>query len=231
MQARSSIRQSDILIAARRLLLERGFERMTVAMVAKNAGASLGSVTHFFKTKERIAAAVANQVIEAIASDAQTALHDGGRNLEQSIRSLIAAALAWPKKFPRYRELVAYDLSHTPSGTRSVPKGMQARLETLLADWARPRILDGSVVALSSAELFAIVLGPALCDISGPVVRFPTDGSLNWADFLGWTAIRAIRPAKQKAGRLGEQLLTQAGQPDLFGGALAPRQQAGRRRK
>ena len=231
MQARSSIRQSDILIAARRLLLERGFQGMTVAMVAKKAGASLGSVTHFFRTKEGIAAAVADQIIEAIATDAQTALHDGGRNLEQSIRSLIAAALAWPKKFPRYRELVAYAVPQAPSGTRSVPEGMQPRLESLLADWARPRILEGSVVAFSSAELFAIVLGPALCDISEPVVRFPTDGSLDWADFLSWTAIRAIRPAKQKTGRLGEQLLTAAPQADLFSGALAPQHQARRSRK
>jgi AcrR family transcriptional regulator len=219
MQVRSSIRQSEILTAARRLLLERGFDGMTVAMVAEKAGASVGSVTYFFKTKEGIAAAVAVEVIDAIAMHAQAALRGGGRNVEQSVRSLVAAALAWPKKFPRYQELAAYAMPRSTKGTHSIRRGMQPRLETVLADWARPLILDGSVAALSSAELFALVLAPTMCDTSGPVVQFPMGAAHDWADRVGSAAIRAIQPAKPKVGKAPKPPTTSA-PPDLFGNVL-----------
>ena len=216
MQARSSVRKSEILTAARRLLLERGYEGMTVAMVAEKAGASLGSVTHFFKTKEAIAAAVADEVIAAIATGAQAAL-GAGRNIEQSVGNLVAAALAWPKKFPGYRELTPYAVRQYKPGKRQGRRGVQARLEALLAEWARPMILEGKIAVLSSAELFALVLAPAMCDTSGPVAGSPTDAP-GWTEVVSSAALKAIKP-DAKARKSGKSSAATSA-PDLFGGAL-----------
>jgi AcrR family transcriptional regulator len=216
MQARSSKRKSEILAAARRLLLERGFEGMTIAMVARSAKASVGSVTHFFETKERLAESVAEEVSEEIAAEAQTALRSG-RNVEQAVRNLIAAALGWAQKFPRYRELVGYA---GQGGAAPVQAGLQRRLEKVLADWTRTLTSERPVAVLSSAELFAVVLAPAMCDTSDPILRSPIGATQNWGDLISRVAIRAVLPAEPKAGKATKSSRARGRQPDLFRGVL-----------
>jgi AcrR family transcriptional regulator len=218
MQARSSVRKSQILTAARRLLLECGYEKMTVEMMAKEARASVGSVTYFFRTKHAVAAAVAVEVIEAIAMEAKVALRSGGDKFEDSIRYLVTAALAWPKKFPGYGELAAYAMTRSMDGTRSIGRGLQPRLETILADWARPFISGRSIAALSSAELFALVLAPAMCGTSGPIARFTTAAAHDWAERVSAAAIGALQPAKQRVRKTASPPKG-ADHPDLFAAA------------
>lgn len=230
MQARSAVRKSQILSAARRLLVERGYEKMTVEMVAKEAGAALGSVTHFFKTKEGIAAAVADEVVAAVALDAKAALRSGGDHVEQSTRYLVTAALAWPTKFPGYRELAVYASPVRPKTAASTRRGLQRQLERILADWVQPLLLQKQVVALSSAELFALLLAPAMTDVAAPVVRPPTRAMQDWAEVIVWAAMNAIKPAKRKTG-VSPKPPKSGGLPDLFDHDLVEQRAPGRKDK
>jgi hypothetical protein len=90
---------------------------------------------------------------------------------------------------------------------------------------------DKSVAALSSAELFAVMLAPALCDTSAPVVRSPTDATGHWAEVVGLAATRTILPGEQKGAKAARPSGTAARQPDLFGGVLDREQPQGRGRK
>src|ERR1700709_2244902 len=72
-QARSTARLTALLDAAAAAVQELGYERLTTAMVAERAGASIGTVYRYFP--DRIA------VLQALAS----------RNLERALRGSAAA--------------------------------------------------------------------------------------------------------------------------------------------
>lgn len=77
-QARSTARLTALLDAAAKIVDEIGFERLTTAMVAERAGASIGTVYRYFP--DRIV------LLQALAA----------RNLERSLKG-VAAAIADPK--------------------------------------------------------------------------------------------------------------------------------------
>src|SRR5690348_13959191 len=107
-QARSIARKQKILKAARELLSEQGYEGMTFTKVSKRARSAVGSITHFCKTKDGLAADVAEEIIQAIAADARAALLRHSGNVERAVRALVGAASVWSEKFPHYRRLVGY---------------------------------------------------------------------------------------------------------------------------
>jgi AcrR family transcriptional regulator len=222
-QARSGARRREILKAARALLIEHGLPGMTMAKVAKQSRSAIGSILHFYKTKDALAAAVADEVISAIADDAEQALHGYNSEVAPAVRSLLAACSKWPQRFPHYRRLAGY--VEPDRGGANGPLGLQVRLERVLADWARRLTVVGRVVPLSSAQLYAILVAPAICDTTEAIVPAPGKQEMEWIDFLASAALKAIVPQtsgggapKRKAGSTAE--LGPKGQDDLFRGSL-----------
>jgi hypothetical protein len=172
-------------------------------------------------------AALAEEMIEAVAAQAQATLQGHDHDVEKAIRSLLTASSEWPQKFSQYRRLTGYLevgrlLAH---GARA--EGLQPRLEKLLAAWARPLVPLGRVAALSSAELYAVILAPAVCDTTCPVSLAPGKSGGDWLEFLSSAAVNAIVPPKKKRKPKTEQgpsfeLAGAATRPSGNGG-LAPK--------
>ncbi|HUJ97009.1 MAG TPA: helix-turn-helix domain-containing protein [Stellaceae bacterium] len=220
-QARSAARKREILRAARALLIEDGLQGMTLAKVARQSRSATGSILHFYKTKETLVESVAEEVIDAIVGDAAAALRGYDAEVEPAVRSLLTACSKWPQRFPHYRRLAGYVEPDRRGANGPPARGLQARLERVLADWARRLITLGRVVPLSSAQLYAILIAPALCETADAVVPAPGKQEMEWIDFLVSAALKAIVPQtngggapKRKAGSVAE--VRPKGQNDLF---------------
>jgi AcrR family transcriptional regulator len=221
-QARSAARKREILRAARALLIEDGLRGMTMAKVAKLSRSATGSILHFYKTKEALVASVAEEAICTVAADAEAALHSHDAEVAPAVRSLLTACSKWPQRFPHYRRLAGYVEPDRGAANGPPARGLQARLERVLADWARRPIAVGRVVPLSSAQLYAILIAPALCETADAVVPAPGKQEVEWIDFLASAALKAIVPQtngggapKRRAGSTTE--VRPEGQSDLFG--------------
>jgi AcrR family transcriptional regulator len=184
--------------AAEALLIEQGYERMTIKTVAERAGAAVGSITHAYKTKETLAAAVAKDLIEKLVADAEEALKGHDSDVGRAVRSIVGACSRWPEKFRHYRVLVDY----VGFGQRVVvgekPESFQGRVERVLAGWARMLIQQGSIAPLSSAQLYAIMIAPAICEVRFPVTRPAVKSNVDWIEALSSAALTALQPPKRK---------------------------------
>jgi AcrR family transcriptional regulator len=223
--ARSKARKREILNVARTLLIERGLNGTSIAEVANRSGAAVGSVTHFYKTKDALAAAVAEEVIGAVVADAEAALTGHDSDVERAVRSLLAACSRWPREFPHYQRLARYTESDPPMTDGPGAQGLQVRLEKVLVAWARPLIAAKRVVRLSSAQLYAILIAPVLSDTTNPA-EAPHGKQDDWIGFLSSAALKAIVPQdnaagapKRKTGSRPERGLSGPG--DLFGQGAA----------
>jgi AcrR family transcriptional regulator len=220
-QARSAARKREIVRAAHALLIEDGLQGMTMAKVAKRSRSAIGSILHFYKTKDALVASVAEEVIDAVAADAAAALRDRDAEVAPAVRSLLAACTKWPQRFPHYRRLAGYIESDWGTANGPPARGLQARLERVLADWARRPIAVGRMLPLSSAQLYAILIAPAICETADAVAPAPGKQEIEWIDVLASAALKAIvlrtnggGAPKRKAGSTAE--LGPKGQDDLF---------------
>jgi AcrR family transcriptional regulator len=97
LQERSRRRVDAILDALALLLDERGFEGVTTSAIAERAGIPIGSVYHFFPSKEGILAELASRKFQAVdAALAATLARDLERQpwrpaLERAIENTVAA--------------------------------------------------------------------------------------------------------------------------------------------
>jgi AcrR family transcriptional regulator len=77
-QARSTARLTALLDAAAAAIDELGYERLTTAMVAERAGASIGTVYRYFPDRIAVLQALAARNLERILSGIATACADRG---------------------------------------------------------------------------------------------------------------------------------------------------------
>ena len=75
-QARSAARLSALLDAAAAIVDEIGYERITTAMVAERAGASIGTVYRYFPDRIAVLQALAARNLERVLENTTTALLD-----------------------------------------------------------------------------------------------------------------------------------------------------------
>ena len=76
-QARSAARLSALLDAAAAIVDEIGYERLTTAMVAERAGASIGTVYRYFPDRIAVLQALAARNLERVLENATLQIHDG----------------------------------------------------------------------------------------------------------------------------------------------------------
>jgi len=77
-QARSTARLAALLDAAAHVIDEIGYERLTTAMVAERAGASIGTVYRYFPDRIAVLQSLAARNAERIGEHAFTELRNGG---------------------------------------------------------------------------------------------------------------------------------------------------------
>lgn len=77
-QARSTARLAALLDAAAHVIDEIGYERLTTAMVAERAGASIGTVYRYFPDRIAVLQSLAARNAERVGEQAVAQLRDGG---------------------------------------------------------------------------------------------------------------------------------------------------------
>jgi AcrR family transcriptional regulator len=199
----SSAKRDQILNAAGKLFVARGFEATTLAMVAKGSGAAIGSITHFFGDKVELAGAVHEYVVGRLTADAETALNGHGVDTREVIQAVLSASLSWPRRFPHHLALAELLARHDVLKGRIQIAGLRHRLSKLLAGWAEPLIRAGLVAPLSPSQIYAVVLAPAIstCTASS-LVSDEMENAIDWPQTLASMALTGIMPGNHKTNKV-----------------------------
>lgn len=105
-QARSSARLAGLLDAAAAVIDEIGFERLTTAMVAERAGASIGTVYRYFPDRIAVVEALAIRCTQRLASRFLEALESSGATTwQQACDALIEMTSDMYRTEPGFRAI------------------------------------------------------------------------------------------------------------------------------
>ncbi|OIH94923.1 MULTISPECIES: TetR/AcrR family transcriptional regulator [unclassified Curtobacterium] len=116
-QARSSARLAGLLDAAAAVIDEIGFERLTTAMVAERAGASIGTVYRYFPDRIAVVEALAIRCTQRLASRFVEALDaSGAETWQQGCDALIRATDEMYRTEPGFRAIRFGDAADTGTG-------------------------------------------------------------------------------------------------------------------
>lgn len=119
-QARSSARLTGLLDAAAAIIDEIGFERLTTAMVAERAGASIGTVYRYFPDRIAVVEALAVRCIQRLTDRIDAAVVEGGlTEWRDTVDIAIDTEVAMYRSEPGFRAIRFGDIETTdrvPSG-------------------------------------------------------------------------------------------------------------------
>jgi len=161
-QRRPASRPREILDAAVQVFTETGFERATIAQVARRAGVSPALVVHYFRTKADLFEAVVNERLVGFVAgeEALLASHRGSYRdlLHQLVRRLWDHF--WTTDAMGIALVVKAERAHFPECTRAVFLQLGER-------WRR--LLEGVLEAGASQGEFRLA-GPHAARIVGAMV-------------------------------------------------------------
>jgi AcrR family transcriptional regulator len=80
--------ESGMIVAAIRIVSERGLESLTLAECGEAAGYSRGLAAHYFKSKDGLIVAIANRIVVRYVEQLRASRPSGGRGLEAILRSV-----------------------------------------------------------------------------------------------------------------------------------------------
>jgi AcrR family transcriptional regulator len=116
-QARSSARLAGLLDAAAAVIDEIGFERLTTAMVAERAGASIGTVYRYFPDRIAVVEALAIRSTQRLAERFVSALAESGAATWQAAcDALIDVTADMYRTEPGFRAIRFGDAADTGTG-------------------------------------------------------------------------------------------------------------------
>jgi AcrR family transcriptional regulator len=178
-------RKQEILDAALRAFVDKGFAGATVAEVRERSGASTGSIYHHFGDKEGIAAAL---YVEAL-RDYQRGLHavlDRERDAERGVKALVRHHLRWVASHP---DLARFLLAGRPPDTGEELARLNREAFAATARWVEERGLR----RLPRDVFYAVLIGPAQ-EFCRHWLEGRTQSSMATAErTLGEAAWRALR--------------------------------------
>jgi AcrR family transcriptional regulator len=113
-QARSSARLAGLLDAAAAVIDEIGFERLTTAMVAERAGASIGTVYRYFPDRIAVVEALAIRCAQRLAERFESAVDaSGATTWEDGVDALIDLTGEMYRTEPGFRAVRFSDATGT----------------------------------------------------------------------------------------------------------------------
>lgn len=155
-----SKRRDEILDAAQRLFLERGFAATTISDIRDASGASVGSIYHAFGSKDGIACALVSRAVEGWTQATQRARK--GDTIEDLMRATVEGLLRWaaasPDSFRVMDDLrsVSY---RGEAGERLGDMLRKGRAESRLV--LEEHASSGAIRKMDPQLAQALVLGPA----------------------------------------------------------------------
>lgn len=159
-QARSTARLATLLDSAAAVIDDIGFERLTTAMVAERAGASIGTVYRYFPDRIAVLQSLAARNIERLMARTADELKPGRHSsATDAVLALHSVTVDLFRSEPGYRSLRAGDvIDLRPSTTESTANAMLANAvaDSLVEHYSTPdspelRLVIGSAVELIDA--------------------------------------------------------------------------------
>jgi AcrR family transcriptional regulator len=136
-QARSSARLAGLLDAAAAVIDDIGFERLTTAMVAERAGASIGTVYRYFPDRIAVVEALAIRCTQRLGSRfVESVESSGATTWEQGIDALVDMTIEMYRTEPGFR---AIRFGDADDGSGAPDADRMALLGNSVADIFRDR--------------------------------------------------------------------------------------------
>jgi len=159
-QARSAARLTALLDAAAHVIDEIGYERLTTAMVADHAGASIGTVYRYFPDRIAVLQSLAARNMERTSGSTSAALHDPARtDWFSALGAVFEKIKDAYRDEPGFASLRYGDVLDLRPAT--APPAMQGFADSLFDALVSRFDLDGSEAARSAFSA-VVVAGDAL---------------------------------------------------------------------
>ncbi len=187
----SSGRRDEILEAALRCFLEKGYDATTIRDIRAKSGATTGSIYHAFSGKDEIAAELLVDTVE----DWQTTLLarlDREDDAEGLVRAAVGHYVDWVTRAPdRARFLFHAPRARLEAEARERVRAKNADFLRSLRARVKPHV--GSLRPIPPDLLVPIVIGPAMewarHWLAGSALTKPTEARRALAD-AAWAAVR-----------------------------------------
>lgn len=109
-QARSTARLAALLDAAAAVIDEVGYERLTTAMVAERAGASIGTVYRYFPDRIAVLQALGARNLDRVLSDVRSAVSADAGDFDSSLVAAFGVIVEAFRSEPGFRALRVGDV-------------------------------------------------------------------------------------------------------------------------
>ena len=156
-------RRDAFVDAAVRLAREKGFDRLVIADVIAEVGASKGAFQHYFDSKEALLAAVVERTVEEATGAARSIASDPALTPLEKLQGVFGGIYAWKAARPEYQpDAVAASLrSWFSDENRGLVERMRtataARLTPVLAPILDEGVADGSFSLANPAGSASVV--------------------------------------------------------------------------
>lgn len=164
-ERRPEARREEILEAAVAVFADLGYSRATLADVARGAGVSAGTVSHYFRTKEALFEELIRQKMERVAA-VEAALAEPGRSHEEILRRVLGhfSGMLSERGTACLSAVIKSERGALPGAARIMIEQVGERFRRLLV-----RLVEGGIEAGEfrpvDAEAVAAVLIPALAGV------------------------------------------------------------------
>ena len=159
-EARSALRRREIIEAALGCFTEQGFSQATMEAIQRRSGASNGTIYHFFKSKEQLAAAVYLAGIADYQRFLVTNL-ERCREPRDGVFEVVRSHLRWVHEhFEWARFLFQTRRSELIGPARDELKRANQAFLRALRSWLEPHQSSGRMRSLPTDVLVSLLLGP-----------------------------------------------------------------------
>ena len=152
------VRQKQIIDAARKLIIRRGSEHITVREIAKTVGISEGAIYRHFKSKEEILSSLADRIEENWLGDITRVGGDGGSSLEALDKVLRSHASAIEQRggvsFQVIAEIISLGDKKLNKKVYDILSKYVGRLKDLLAEGVKSGEVRQDIDLEAAALLF-----------------------------------------------------------------------------
>lgn len=192
---RADVRRGQLLVAARRVLVRDGLDRLTLRAIADEAHVRLSTLQYIFPSRAQLVTALAEAVLEEARQSGPTI---GSRGLETELRALIdfyAAPVLGDRPLVELirSEFVASANAGLPNGEISYPTG-QSILESLVSEHVREVCSQSGETYAVGETVIARLWGLGL---TGVLWRFLRDGDLEGFRSDGYVLVDAMAALAQ----------------------------------
>lgn len=152
--------RDNIVIAAQKLFVEKGYHNTSIPDIVKEADVSIGAVYHYFRSKEELARDIHQQAVEKFLYRFNSEVRSQQRTKDR-IKSYVNMMFTWTEEDPVMVEYLLY----------ARPKEVLEKCMTICSEEGLSAVKEVVEQGISSGELRQMNLVVAAASLSGTMTR------------------------------------------------------------